>query len=1079
MDPPAYGSSSGTSNNNNNSSSNNNNSNFRPNTSHSLASTTPSPPAIRLSPASSARTVAAAPYHQAPQYPTDAPGTWGSGDAAAANAPAAAGGGDGPPPPADGNPNMYTTNPQAASSSLSKAAGAKIRRRNRMITSCLECRRRKLKCDRLHPCSNCSKFKRHCFFLAPTNDALSRMKLMELKEKMGSLELVLEQDVVSRHGGTSDDAGVPVSSSATPLQGYTSVAIHHSTMVNIPQRSSENIDSNSIDGLLQSVEKENFAIPDDERFLRPTPLAVLDAAYDDDADDDTFDLGFKLGKMRLTDRIGGFFRPRIADELTTVLQTPKLSNDVTDTSLNTPVIPMHGNPPRLRDLMPEGKDSCFQPGPSYIAPRSDLFFGGGARKTSLADYLPTKPAADKLILHYWLAVHPVAKIVHRPTFERQYGEFWSDVSKSLEPPFSLQALVFAVLFNAVASMQEHLVLNTFGVSQTKLIDNFQLGTEMALGKAHFLKTTKTQTLQALVMYMIPMCRSEVSRTHSALVGTVIRLAECMGIHRDPEEYGHGPVETHIRRMIWYQLCFLDLRTSEAQGPRASIRREDFSTKFPINADDTDFAKYPIDQLKDMPRFTDMTFTRIRFECHELHRLVYVDRARLDKGTISLTHLLGKIEAFRRAAYAKYGPIIYVPNPTPIQRAAQLVMSILVCRCYTAVLHRYHSSVSVRIPDRLRQIIITASTQLLEDAIELETSPELQPWVWYTGAYNTWHVAFLILMEVWAYPMRKEAGRIWRCLDYVFETPSTASLPEGASLSSRQALVAERDSKARFIITQLRDRMLAYREMRKLRIPLTMVDTQVVHTSPEAPSREGTPSRSATKGSTGAETMISVPYNNNGSQPFNNSNSGSLAAPSSTHSMSQSPSPRTFNPELFQPHHQQQFQNPSVEPPPAPHLHQYYRFQTNHQPVQSLSSYPVTSSGYGNSHPAPYIPGYGTGRRNGRDSLDSGTTGSDESTNNLWFAPGADHASPGLAPPIPQPLLDPRAKLDNSEDLPMLDIDWNEWDKLFPPNINNGDLNGPPTSPLAATSTSSIDDAISSIHAISSQNYSGYQFGNNR
>ena len=67
-----------------------------------------------------------------------------------------------------------------------------------MITSCLECRRRKLKCDRLHPCSNCSKFKRDCLFLAPALDSASRMKLTELKEKMGSLERVLERDAAAR-----------------------------------------------------------------------------------------------------------------------------------------------------------------------------------------------------------------------------------------------------------------------------------------------------------------------------------------------------------------------------------------------------------------------------------------------------------------------------------------------------------------------------------------------------------------------------------------------------------------------------------------------------------------------------------------------------------------------------------------------------------------------------------------------------------------------------------------------------------------------------------------------------------------
>src|SRR5271154_1200813 len=74
----------------------------------------------------------------------------------------------------------------------------KIRRRNRMIASCLECRRRKLKCDKLHPCTNCSKYARDCMFLAPALDSVSQMKLTEIKEKMGSLERVLEHDVARK-----------------------------------------------------------------------------------------------------------------------------------------------------------------------------------------------------------------------------------------------------------------------------------------------------------------------------------------------------------------------------------------------------------------------------------------------------------------------------------------------------------------------------------------------------------------------------------------------------------------------------------------------------------------------------------------------------------------------------------------------------------------------------------------------------------------------------------------------------------------------------------------------------------------
>lgn len=121
---------------------------------------------------------------------------------------------------------------------------------------------------------------------------------------------------------------------------------------------------------------------------------------------------------------------------------------------------------------------------------------------TLVDFLPSKAAADRLMQQYWDAVYPVARIVHRPSFEKRYQAFWDDVSKGIEPTPSLQAVVFAALFTAVISMPEHEVLRLFGVPQKDLKETFQLGTEIALGKAHFLRTTKTETLQAFVMYLV-------------------------------------------------------------------------------------------------------------------------------------------------------------------------------------------------------------------------------------------------------------------------------------------------------------------------------------------------------------------------------------------------------------------------------------------------------------------------------------------------------------------------------------------------------------------------------------------------
>jgi hypothetical protein len=125
------------------------------------------------------------------------------------------------------------------------------------------------------------------------------------------------------------------------------------------------------------------------------------------------------------------------------------------------------------------------------------------------DFLPSRLAADRLIKQYFLAVHPIAQMLHRPTFEREYHTFWDEVTLGIEPPNSVQTIVFAAMFCGVVSMDDADITRDFGVSKASLIDNFRLGTETALGRANFLRTTKIETLQAFVMYLVS-CLGQIS-----------------------------------------------------------------------------------------------------------------------------------------------------------------------------------------------------------------------------------------------------------------------------------------------------------------------------------------------------------------------------------------------------------------------------------------------------------------------------------------------------------------------------------------------------------------------------------------
>lgn len=232
--------------------------------------------------------------------------------------------------------------------------------------------------------------------------------------------------------------------------------------------------------------------------------------------------------------------------------------------------------------------------------------------TTLVDHLPARNVADQLINQYFEAVHPVAKVLHRQTFEAQYSRFWGQISVGTEPAPWHQSIVFAAMFSAAVSMSDDQVGQLYGTSKPALIDSLRSGTEMTLSKANFLRTTKTDTIQALVMYLIPLIRSEISRAHSVLVGTAIRLAECLGLHRDGALYNMTALEVHVRRMVWHQLCFLDLKTAEQTGPRPAIRRDDYDTKLPLNVDDADFLE-PSPPTEDKSYWTDMTLTKIRLE----------------------------------------------------------------------------------------------------------------------------------------------------------------------------------------------------------------------------------------------------------------------------------------------------------------------------------------------------------------------------------------------------------------------------------------------------------------------------------
>lgn len=118
--------------------------------------------------------------------------------------------------------------------------------------------------------------------------------------------------------------------------------------------------------------------------------------------------------------------------------------------------------------------------------------------------VPSRRIADRLLDHYWISIHPVARILHRPSFAQRYETLWEAIDNGNQDQItpSLIAIVLSVLFSSVVSMSDAQVWETCGTPREELQSKLKSGVELSFGKARLLSTTKIETLQAFVAYLV-------------------------------------------------------------------------------------------------------------------------------------------------------------------------------------------------------------------------------------------------------------------------------------------------------------------------------------------------------------------------------------------------------------------------------------------------------------------------------------------------------------------------------------------------------------------------------------------------
>ncbi|KAM7195654.1 hypothetical protein V8F20_007398 [Naviculisporaceae sp. PSN 640] len=205
--------------------------------------------------------------------------------------------------------------------------------------------------------------------------------------------------------------------------------------------------------------------------------------------------------------------------------------------------------------------------------------------THLLALFPPKDDTDALVLFYLNHTEHVHRIVHVPTFEREYVNFWLQEPQLRHP--AIAALILSMISVAIATS------NLFPESShyRPMVPHWICASSQWLNSQWPSRSPKPRTL---VYYQLS-CLIHVAkrlnwirqRPFWADTAPLIQNAILDGLHLEPPE-SVSPYKREIRRRIWATLRELDLQTSFEYGLPTILHTLESTTLSPSNLNDSDF-----------------------------------------------------------------------------------------------------------------------------------------------------------------------------------------------------------------------------------------------------------------------------------------------------------------------------------------------------------------------------------------------------------------------------------------------------------------------------------------------------------
>ncbi|EXJ81619.1 hypothetical protein A1O1_07684 [Capronia coronata CBS 617.96] len=176
-----------------------------------------------------------------------------------------------------------------------------------------------------------------------------------------------------------------------------------------------------------------------------------------------------------------------------------------------------------------------------------------------------------------------------PTFSEELESFYTDHHGKLDSKgLSLQwvALLFSVMAGTITSAPAHEARKWgFDESEARLLSQkWYKAISVALNAAHFTARHSLHAVQAIATATNTAHMLGHSNTQSVMLASAVRIAQSLGLHRLDEDAPGTPVELETGRRVWQELCTQDW-FSTAFSESYSINPLHSTSVAPQNCDD--------------------------------------------------------------------------------------------------------------------------------------------------------------------------------------------------------------------------------------------------------------------------------------------------------------------------------------------------------------------------------------------------------------------------------------------------------------------------------------------------------------